>query len=100
MYKFWDEAFAFLKDGNHPIDNNIAERVIRLLTMQCNSMLHFGSDEVCRNGGCISWCNQHCETAREWVWDYLGEFFKNIFNGCKDFVNLIPQNIELVCASS
>lgn len=25
MYKFWDEAFAFLDDGNYPIDNNIAE---------------------------------------------------------------------------
>lgn len=24
MYKFWDEAFAYLDDGNYPIDNNIA----------------------------------------------------------------------------
>ena len=34
------------------------------------------------------------------AWDFLGEFFKNIFNGCKDFVNLIPQNIKLVCTNS
>ena len=43
--KFWNELFAFLQDGNLPIDNNIAERAIRPLTTQRNSMLHFGSDE-------------------------------------------------------
>ena len=40
---FWC-IFAFLKDGNLPIDNNLAERAIRPLITQCNSMLHFGSD--------------------------------------------------------
>ena len=43
--KFWDNIFAFLKDGDLPIDNNLAERAIRPLTTQRNSMLHFGSDE-------------------------------------------------------
>lgn len=43
--KFWDNIFAFLKDGNLPIDNNLAERAIRPLTTQRNSMLHYGSDE-------------------------------------------------------
>ena len=43
--KFWDGIFAFTKDGNYPIDNNLAERTIRKLTTQRNSMLHFGSDE-------------------------------------------------------
>lgn len=43
MYKFWNEAFAFLKDGNYPIDNNIAERAIRPLlhngTVCCTSVV-------------------------------------------------------------
>ena len=43
--KFWDNIFAFLKDGDLPIDNNLAERAIRPLTTQRNAMLHFGSDE-------------------------------------------------------
>lgn len=30
--KFWDNIFAFLKDGDLPIDNNLAERAIRPLT--------------------------------------------------------------------
>lgn len=46
MYKFQDESFAFLKDGNYPIDHNIAERAIRPpLLPQQNSMLHSGSDK-------------------------------------------------------
>ena len=43
--KFWNNIFAYTKDGSYPIDNNIAERTIRHLTTQRNSMLHFGSDE-------------------------------------------------------
>lgn len=54
MYKFWDEAFTFLKDGNYPIDNNNTERAICALTIQRNSMLHFDSDEGVEMGGCIS----------------------------------------------
>ena len=31
---FWDELFAFLDDGELPIDNNLADRCIRKLTTQ------------------------------------------------------------------
>uniref|UniRef100_A0A0I9S9G3 Uncharacterized protein n=1 Tax=Bacteroides fragilis TaxID=817 RepID=A0A0I9S9G3_BACFG len=27
--------------------------------------------------------------------DYLGKFFTGIFNGCRDFWSLAPQNIDL-----
>lgn len=29
------------------------------------------------------------------AWDYLGKFFVNIFNGCRDFFSLRPGNIGL-----
>ncbi len=32
------------------------------------------------------------------AWDYLGKFFTGFFNGCRDFLSLAPQNIDLaVC---
>ena len=31
-------------------------------------------------------------------WSYLGEFFKKIFNGCRDFLSLTPANIGMVYA--
>ena len=42
---FWNELFAYLRDGELPIDNNLVERTIRKLTIQRNNSLHYGSDE-------------------------------------------------------
>ena len=48
--------------------------------MRCNSMLHFGRDEgvemVVAYHGVISTVRLQGKCA----WDFLGEFFKNIFN--------------------
>lgn len=38
--RFWKEIFAYLNDGELPIDNNLAEQTIRKLTTQ----RHYGSD--------------------------------------------------------
>ena len=29
------------------------------------------------------------------VWDFIGTFFKNIFNGSKNYVNMVPDKITL-----
>ncbi len=95
---FWNELFAYLDDGELPIDNNLAERCIRKLTTQRNSMLHFGSDEgvemAATYHSIISTVKLHGKSA----WNFLGIFFKKIFNGCRDFFFLTPGNIEMaVC---
>ena len=95
---FGNELFAFLDDGELPIDNNLAERCIRKLTTQRNSMLHFGSDEgvemAATYHSIISTVKLHGKSA----WNFLGTFFKKIFNGCRDFICLTPGNIEMaVC---
>ena len=33
-----------------------------------------------------------------YCWRYLGEFFKKIFNGCRDFFSLTPANIGMAYA--
>ena len=38
------KIFAYLDEGELPIDNNLAEETIRKLTTQCNSSLHYDSD--------------------------------------------------------
>lgn len=91
----WTELFTVLNDWNLPIDNNLAERTLRKLPIQCNNMLHFGSDEgvnmVAAYHSVISTVKFHGQSA----WEYLGNFFKNIFNGYRDYVNLTPRNIGL-----
>lgn len=29
------------------------------------------------------------------IWNFIGTFFKNIFNGCRGYVNMIPDKITL-----
>lgn len=95
LNKFWNEIFSYQKDGNYPIDNNIAERAIRKLTTRRNNSLHYGSDEgvgmAVAYHSVISTVKLHGMSC----WNYLGEFFKKIFNGCRDFLSLTPSNIGL-----
>ena len=73
----------------------LAERVIRKLTIQRNNSLHYGSDEGARMAATyhsvISTVKLHGGSA----WEYIGTFFKNIFNGCRDYVNMVPGRIAM-----
>ena len=95
LKKFWNGIFAYQNNGNYPIDNNIAERTLRKLTTQRNNSLHYGSDEGVEQAvayhSVISTVKLHGMSC----WTYLGEFFKKIFNGCRDFFSLTPANIGL-----
>ena len=96
--KFWNNIFAYTKDGSYPIDNNIAERSIRPLTIQRNSMLHFGSDEGAEMAAIYHSIISTVKLQGRSSWEYLGKFFTKIFNGCRDFVSLRPDKIGLaVC---
>lgn len=112
--KFWDNIFAFLKDGSLPIDNNLAERAIRPLTTQCNAMLHFGSDEGVEMAATYHSIISMVKMQGRSAWKYLGKFFTKslikrtesslfeflsvktlfkIFNGCRDFFSMRPDRI-------
>lgn len=93
--KFWDNIFAFLKDGDLPIDNNLAERAIRPLTTQRNTMLHFGSDEGAEMAATYHSIISTVKMQGRSAWEYLGKFFTKIFNGCRDFFSLRPDKIGL-----
>ena len=92
--KFWDNIFAFLKDGDLPIDNNLAERTIRPLTTQRNAMLHFGSDEGVEMAATYHSIISTVKMQGKSAWEYLGKFFTKIFNGCKDFISLRPDKFS------
>ena len=92
---FWNNIFAYTKDGSYPIDNNVAERAVRPLTTQRNSMLHFGSDEGAKMAATYHSIISTVKLQGRSAWDYLGKFFVNIFNGCRDFISLRPDNIGL-----
>ena len=95
LKKFWKELFAFLDDGDLPIDNNLAERTIRKLTTQRNNSLHYGSDAGAEMAATYHSVIGTVKLHGSSVWNFIGTFFKNIFNGCRDYVNMVPDKITL-----
>ncbi len=88
-----EERFEML-----PIDNNLAERTIRKLTTQRNNSYHYGSD-----GGAEMAATYHSVISTvklhgSSVWNFIGTFFKKIFNGCRDYVNMVPARIALAAS--
>ena len=98
LHKFWNEVFTYIKDGRYPISNNLAERAVRPFTTKRKNSLHFGSDEGAEIAAVYHSIISTVKLQGRSAWDYLGKFFTGIFNGCRDFLSLTPQNIDLaVC---
>ena len=77
------------------IDNNLAERTIRKLTTQRNNSLHYGSDAGAEMAATYHSVIGTVKLHGSSVWNFIGTFFKNIFNGCRDYVNMVPDKITL-----
>jgi len=93
---FWKEIFAYLGDGELPIDNNLAERTIRKLTTPRNNSLHYGGDAGAEMAATYHSVIGTVKLHGSSIWNFIGTFFKNIFNGCRDYVNMVPDKITLV----
>ncbi len=95
LNRFWKEIFAYLDDGELPIDNNLAERTIRKLTTQRNNSLHYDSDSGAEMAATYHSVIGTVKLHGGSIWNFIGTFFKNIFNGCRDYVNMVPDKITL-----
>ena len=95
LHRFWKEIFAYLDDGELPIDHNLAERTIRKLTTQRNNSLHYGSDAGAEMAATYHSVIGTVKLLGSSIWNFIGTFFKNIFNGCRDYVNMVPDKITL-----
>ncbi|MBW9203117.1 IS66 family transposase [Bacteroidales bacterium SW292] len=95
LNRFWKEIFAYLDDGELPIDNNLAERTIRKLTTQRNNSLHYGSDAGAKMAATYHSVIGTVKLHGSSVWNFIGTFFKKIFNGCRDYANMVPDKITL-----
>lgn len=71
LYTFWDQLFAYRKDGNYSIDNSIAERAIRPITGQRKNSLFLCSDSAVRKSCLV---NTFIETCK-----MQGISFRNFF---------------------
>lgn len=98
LNRFWKEIFIYLDDGELPIDHNLAERTIRKLTTQRNNSLHYGSDANAEMAATYHSVIVMVKLHGSSIWNFIGTFFKNIFNGCRDYVNMVPDKITLAAS--
>lgn len=75
---------------------NKAERAVHPFTTKRKNSLHFGSNEDAEIAAVYHSIISTVKLQGRSVWDYLGKFFTRIFNGCRDFLSLVPQKINLV----
>ena len=95
LNRFWKEIFVYLNDGELPIDDNLAGRTIRKLTTQRNNSHHYGSDAGAEMATTYHSVIGTVKLHGSSIWNFIGTFFKNIFNGCRDYVNMVPDKITL-----
>ena len=86
---------SFSVSLSRSLDND-TERTIRKLTIQRNNSLYYGSDEGVEMAAAYHSVISTVKLHGMSCWSYLGEFFKKIFNGCRDFLSLTPANIGMV----
>lgn len=93
LQSFWKQLMAWRNDGNYSIDNNIAERSIRPITLQRKSSLMFdiskGVEMSAIYHTIIETCRQNGINARH----YLQRFFHEVINGRTDYAILLPMTI-------
>lgn len=82
------------------LTNNLAERVIRPLTTQRNSMQHFGCDEGAEMAATYHSIISTVKMQGRSAWENFGKFFAKIFNGCRDFFSMRPDRIGLAICQS
>ena len=68
------------------------------LKLARKNSLHFGSDEGAESAAVYHSLISTVKLQGRFAWDYLGKLFTGILNGCRDFLSLAPQNMNLaVC---
>lgn len=55
--------------------------------------LHYGSDAGAEMAATYHGVIGTVKLLGSSIWNFIGIFFKNIFNGCREYVNMVPDKI-------
>ena len=106
LQNFWKQLMAWRNDGNYSIDNNLAERSIRPLTVQRKNSMMFGSEkgvlistiyhtiiETCKLAGKSPRCIPPPLFGGLRGYVFMERFFHEINTGRTDYQNLLSMTI-------
>ena len=91
MLNGWDELQNYRMDGQHTIDNMIAERVIRPFTVNRKNSLFYSSEQGVDVAATYLTIIETAKIHGLEVWDYLVYVFREIMNENKDCLTYAPE---------
>lgn len=95
LHKFWNQLFAYRKDGEYTIDNLAAERAIRPLTVQRKNSLFFCSTKGALRSAVYNTFIETCKQAGISFRSFFCKYMTEIRKGRTDYENLLPMTISL-----
>ena len=85
LKSFWDQLFLYIKDGRYCIDNSLAERTLRPMTVERKNSLTFGSHAGAKVSVIYHTFIETCKMCGVSTLEYFKEFFKAIMQGRTDY---------------
>ena len=76
LRSFWDQLFLYLKDGRYCIDNSLAERTLRPMTVERKNSLTFGSHAGAKVSVIYHTFIETCKMCGVSTLEFFKEFFK------------------------
>ena len=75
LKSFWDQLFLYIKDGRYCIDNSLAERTLRPMTVERKNSLTFGSHAGAKVSVIYHTFIETCKMCGVSTLEYFKEFF-------------------------
>ena len=95
MNAFWKQLFRYRNDGNYTIDNSLAERSIRPLTVERKNSLFFCSTAGAKASAIFHTIIETCRLLGLSARQYICDFLQAIVSGRNDWQNLTPAKLYL-----
>ena len=95
LNSFWSQLILYLKDGRYSIDNTLAERTLRPMTVERKNSLTFGSHDGAEVSVIYHTFIETCKMCGVSTLEYFKEFFKAIMQGRTDYENMLPMTIGI-----
>jgi len=92
---YWKQLFAYRHDGRYTIDNSLAERSIRPLTVERKNSLFFGSHTGAETSAIYHTFIETCKMNGISSLEYFKKLFREILTGRNDYANLLPATIGI-----
>ena len=92
LKSFWNQLILYLKDGRYSIDNSLAERTLRPMTVERKNSLTFGSHDGAEVSVVYHTFIETCKMCGVSTLEYFKEFFKAAIK--REQFRMYSRNVE------